>query len=70
MAEVLHLEESAGVRAGDPRGTATPGAGRGERFELSVNSLESVLGEASKAVVKYSLHVRNLAYALRVWLEP
>jgi hypothetical protein len=58
------------VWARDPRRTAPPRAGAGERLELGVNAFESVLGKALKPIVKYSLHVRNLAYALRVGVEP
>jgi len=56
MAEVLHLEETARLRAGDPWPAASPGASRGEQVELFVEVLEPVFGEAMQAVVKDSRH--------------
>src|SRR5205823_14653096 len=54
--EVLHGEQVARVRASDPRPVATPRASLREGFELLVESLEPMSGQAVNAVVDDALH--------------
>src|SRR5207249_6191861 len=57
--EVLHREQIARVRAGDPWPVATPRASFREPFELLMQPLESMVGQAVNPVVEDALHVRT-----------
>src|SRR6202162_2322297 len=59
VAEVLRLEQTARVRAGDPRRIAAPGAGSGECLELRVNTLKILASTPYQPVMNNSLHVRD-----------
>src|SRR6185503_1205853 len=56
VAEVLHLEKAARLRARDPRLLAAPSPGFGERLELLVHTLQAMLRKAVQAVVEYPSH--------------
>src|SRR5260370_39657032 len=56
VAEVLHLEESARVRAGHPRRLAAPSTCSGKTSELGGHPLETLLGKSVQPVVEDSAH--------------
>src|SRR5260370_39234848 len=56
VAEVLHLEESARVRAGHPRRLAAPCTCSGKSLELDVHPLETLLRQPVQPVVEDSTH--------------
>src|SRR6266699_4126579 len=57
--EVLHREQIARVGTGDPGPVATPRASLREPFELLMQPLESMIGQAVNPVVEDALHVRT-----------
>src|SRR5438094_2071688 len=68
--EVLHREQIARVRARDPWPVATPSASFRERFELLMQPLESMIGQAVNPVVEDALHVRTKPTVWRRGVAP
>src|SRR5260370_6106975 len=56
VAEVLHIEETARVRAGHPGRLATPCTNSGKSLELGVHPFETLLGKSVQPVVEHSTH--------------
>src|SRR5438309_2290801 len=56
VAEELHLEKTARLRAGDPRRAAPPYTRASEHVELRVQPFETVFGKAVQLEIKYASH--------------